>query len=210
MTRVVRTLQATLEALYDVQCPARVEHYLIDQPEMARDLDPLGHEVDEKLLIHEGRADVAMCLYIAPQVVRKLEDHNPLVALSDANLGAFCSALEGVSHLTYAACNAAIDKPVTLLEMELQAEVDKFVVATLLLRRQIKKPQHFALMRRMFGRLQLCDTLGRRDVERYAHANDAAARFCGRVMRPHRRASQRLADLRRFYRMPKLAKLAAC
>ena len=40
----------------------------------------------------------------------------------------FCLALEGVSHFLYLIWNASFDRSVTLLEMELQAEIDKFVM----------------------------------------------------------------------------------
>ncbi|MEO1574193.1 MAG: hypothetical protein AAFU65_04455 [Pseudomonadota bacterium] len=203
-------LQATLETLYDVRSPARVEEYLVDDPGTARALDPNGRENLEKLLIREAPDTVDLSLYLAPDTLDRLRHDNPFVALNESNLAAFCTVLEGVSHLTYAACNAAANKSITLLELELQAEVDKFAVASLLLRRQVRRPQHRALMYRFFGRARFSQALNRRELERYAHASDAAGRFCARVMRPGRSARHRLADLRRFYRMPKLDKLAAC
>ena len=50
--------------------------------------------------------------------------------LDGENLADFWSALEGVSHFTYYAWNAARDKSVSLFELELQAEVDKFVTTS--------------------------------------------------------------------------------
>ena len=56
-----------------------------------------------------------------------------LTRLDADNLEDFWTAFEGVSHFTYYAWNAQREKRVTLLEMELQAEVDKYVATTLLL-----------------------------------------------------------------------------
>ncbi len=47
------------------------------------------------------------------------------------------TALEGVSHFVYLAWNAGHDKPVSLLELEMQAEVDKYVGSYWLMRRQL-------------------------------------------------------------------------
>ena len=203
-------MQGTLETLYDVRSPARVDRYIVHDPRVARALDPIGRANVEKLLISESRDALDLSLYLHRDTLRHLAEHDPFAALSDRNLDAFCIVLEGVSHLTYTACNAQRDKAITLLELELQAEVDKFAVASLLLARQARQPQHRALMHRLFQRARFHEALSRVELERYVHASRSAQRFCARVMRPGRGARQRLADLRRFYRMPKLDKLAAC
>lgn len=202
--------QRTLETLYDVRAPVRVRPFLLHDAQRVRNVDPDGRPNVEKLLIRQRDGALDLGLFVAPEPLAELARNNPFERLTDRNLAAFCVVLEGVSHFTYTACNAALDKQVTLLELELQAEVDKFVVASLLLRRQVSRPQHRALMKRLFGRAQFCGGLSRAELERYAEASRAAGRFCERVLRPGRRARQRLADLRRFYRMPKLDKLAAC
>ncbi len=207
---VPAALQRTLETLYDVRSPARVANYTFTDALRARDLDRRGRPNVEKLLIRQDEEQLDLSLYLDASMLETLGQHNPFDALTERNLPAFCAVLEGVSHLTYAACNAAADKAFTLLELELQAEVDKFAVASLLLRRQVQAPQHGALLCRLFSRVGFQSSLARHEMERYARANEAAQRFCTRVMRPGRSARRRLADLRRFYRMPKLAKLAAC
>ena len=82
----------------------------------------------------DGEADVA--LYLERELLDRLDRHDPLTKLDGDNLADFWSALEGVSHFTYYAWNAARDKTVSLFELELQAEVDKFVTTGKLLREQ--------------------------------------------------------------------------
>ena len=53
----------------------------------------------------------------------------------------YWTALEGVSHFVYFAWNAGYDKPVSILELEMQAEIDKYIATFTLLRRQ--SPQRF-------------------------------------------------------------------
>ena len=66
-------------------------------------------------------------MYLERELLERLDQNDPLTRLDRDNLADFWSALEGVSHFTYYAWNAARDKSVSLFELELQAEVDKFV-----------------------------------------------------------------------------------
>ncbi len=64
---------------------------------------------------------------------------SPLVRLNESNVADYWTALEGVSHFHYFAWNAGHDKPVTLLELELQAEIDKYVASYLLLQAAVSR-----------------------------------------------------------------------
>ncbi len=74
---------------------------------------------------------LALALFVDAAVVANLERHDPGVALHDGNFADFCLAVEGVSHFVYVALRAAGDRPVSPLELELQAEVDKFACCRL-------------------------------------------------------------------------------
>ena len=69
-------------------------------------------------------------------VLARLARRDPFAALTQHNLADYLTVAEGVSHFVYVAWNAGFDKPVTLLELELQAEVDKYVLGAWLLREQ--------------------------------------------------------------------------
>ena len=114
----------------------RSSDFLITDEELARALDGGGRELDEKLLIAENDGEAEVSLYLGQSLLERLERSDPLTRLDSDNLEDFWTAFEGVSHFTYYAWNAQLEKPVTLLEMELQAEVDKYVATTLLLSRQ--------------------------------------------------------------------------
>ena len=91
---------------------------------------------DEQLLVAEGDAELSLGLFLAPEVLERLDAANPLEQLDGANLADYWTALEGVSHFVYLAWNAGHDRPVSLHELELQAEVDKYAASALLLRAQ--------------------------------------------------------------------------
>ena len=59
-------------------------------------------------------------------VLRRLEATDPFERVTDDNLQDCCTALEGVSHFHYFVWSADRRRHVSLLELELQAEVDKY------------------------------------------------------------------------------------
>ena len=129
-------LQDLLSEFYALDLEYEVDDFVTTDEKLARALDGGGRELDEKLLIAENDGEAEVSLYLEERLLERLERSDPLTRLDSDNLEDFLTAFEGVSHFTYYAWNAQLEKPVTLLEMELQAEVDKYVATTLLLLRQ--------------------------------------------------------------------------
>lgn len=129
-TGILRALQLQLERVHDVQTMLDVEAYCIGddvRTSIAGAIDGL----DEQLFVRDDGDSLEIALYIAPQVLTRLARDDPRMRLHLGNFEAFCIALEGVSHFVFLAFRAELGRPVTALELELQAEVDKFVVSWL-------------------------------------------------------------------------------
>lgn len=208
---IVRQLQQLLAGIYDVPLAYDVEQFLLTDraalPEAFR-----ASSTDEQLLVAEGDADLSLGLFLAPEVLERLDVANPLEQLDGANLADYWTALEGVSHFVYLAWNAGHDRPVSLHELELQAEVDKYAATALLLRAQ--HPQRFPveLHRALFERARVSDALAGARAGLYRRANQSAARFCrhlSRLLAPVGERAQAVAavELRRFYRLTNAMKL---
>ena len=133
---LLHKLEAMLHELYAIEVGYAVSDFLITDAELARSLDSDGRKVDEKLLIAEADGEADVALYLERELLERLTQRDPLTRLDADNLADFWAALEGVSHFTYYAWNAVRDKSVSLFELELQAEVDKFVTTGMLLREQ--------------------------------------------------------------------------
>ena len=200
-------LETMLHDLYALDVGYAVSDFLITDEAVARSLDTGGRNVDEKLLIAEGDGEADVALYLERELLDRLERHDPLTKLDGGNLADFWSALEGVSHFTYYAWNAARDKAVSLFELELQAEVDKFVTTGLLLREQTGR-EPGGLHGWLFDTPTLAAELAAHERERYRRANRYAARYCQRLTlgRDDEAASHR--ELRHFYRLSQASKLA--
>ena len=163
----------------------------------------------EQLLIsHEG-GELAIALYVDDSALENLENNDPNRGLGDHNFADFCLAVEGVSHFIYVALCAAANRQVTALELELQAEVDKFVSCLLLDEASSLRPTE--LRARLYEKFRLADDLDRDERSRYATANQQAHRYAGALERRYPgadRLSEMLTELRLFYRLPLEDKLA--
>lgn len=207
-------LQSLLAELYDAPVEHRVHDFLITDARRAAALQQCGQAppTDEQLLIAETDDGVALGLYVDASVLERLRQRCPLRALDDRNLQDYCTVLEGVSHFHYVSWSAGRERDVSLLELELQAEVDKYASALALLLAQREGRFPGELFRRLFEGWQLLPHLADDERVRYAEAHRCAARFCRRLeerflRRRHARPAALLAELRSFYRLGRHAKL---
>ena len=198
-------MQRGLETLYRVHTGVEVGDFMIG--EAARDELAPQRRPREQLLVVEDTGEMALALFIHPAVLANLQRHDPS-RLGDHNLGDFLLAIEGVSHFIYAIQCARADRPVTQLELELQAEVDKYV--TCLLQTETHAATSEALRQRLFGECAYEDDLDGDERERYRVANDNAHRYAAwleETFVARGRIPEMLGELRRFYRQGLAGKL---
>jgi len=200
-------LQLGLEALYRVETRLAIDAFLIDDDQ--RDRIGPARTPREQLLLREADGELAMALFVDAAALANLERHDPAARLDDRNFSDFCLAVEGVSHFIYLALAAARERPVSQLEIELQAEVDKFVCCCLLPRDARSHRSHpstapISLRARLYGEVSYADDLDAVERERYRTANQQASRYAEALERRFVEPQQTgalLAEVRRFYRM---------
>jgi hypothetical protein len=164
--------QEELEAIYGVRAP-RVIDFLVDR-EGARDAagEP---RAPEALLVRESEGELELGLFLDDDVVSAADSadpHDPRPLLTaPSSLPHLACAAEGVSHFVYLATRAAAGRPVSLLELEVQAEVDKFALLVLHLWRRGLRRLSPALRRRLFERVRYHAHLDDAELERYRLAN---------------------------------------
>ena len=207
---VLRELQSLLARVYDVPNEYDVYDYLITDRHR---LPSMPHEqVDEQVLLSETDEGMRVGVYIDDAVIKRLRDNNPLASLTDSNLADYCTALEGVSHFHYLTWRASREVPVSLLELELQAEVDKYVAAVWLLTAQRDGELPATLHERLFHHVRYARELDDESPRRYRTANRHAARFCRRLeerflRRRQARPEAWLGEMRMLYRCGHAEKL---
>jgi hypothetical protein len=206
-------LQHHLERIYelDVSRDCGVDRFLITEAGLAGALegDARARTAAEKLLVWEQGGELHLSLYLDPAVIEVLSSNDPFHSLNDDNLEAFWSALEGVSHFLYLVWNARHGRGISLFELELQAEVDKFVGAAFLLARQRRLRIPRELHEQVFARPRFDPRLIDGEWRRYRHANQFASLYCGRLRRRYlsNHSTGLLRELRRFYRLTHRHKL---
>jgi hypothetical protein len=170
--RTLAFLQRELEAIYAVEAP-RVQEFLMGgDAARAAGRSP---RAPEELLVLEEDDGVSLGLYLGDEVVAaaaRTDPHDPRPRLTArAGLGEVACAAEGVSHFVYLATRAAEGRSVSLLELEVQAEVDKFALLLLHLWRRGLRRMSGALRGRLFERVRYHAWLRAEELHRYREAN---------------------------------------
>jgi hypothetical protein len=211
---VLRGLQTLLGRLYDVSLDYDVYDFLVTDRRALSGFEPANdaRAPDEELLLAESSDGAGMALYLDDGLLRRLERADPLGALTEENLQDYCTALEGVSHFQYSAWRLAGDAPVSLLELETQAEVDKFAATVFLVAGQSGGRYPTQVHARLFDRVSFDAGLDPAQYERYRTAHRSAACYCRALERRFVRRGQvrieaLLRELRLFYRLGSAAKL---
>lgn len=153
-----------------------------------------GPDVTEFVRTVEGPSREAL-------LVRHADDGLELALVLPSGDGnakdAYVQMIEGVSHFVYVAERARIDLPATELELELQAEVDKFVLLAFddeeLVLERVRD-----VHRSLYEDVEFLHGADSETGQRYRLANELAARVAVRVARPG--SSHPQSFLRRFYR----------
>jgi hypothetical protein len=219
---ILRRLQDLIGGIYDVSIGHDVYDFLVTDQKRLPAAARGGAPTDEQLIVaqpEEGvNGELAMSLYLDPELLERLKRADPMERLHDGNVADYWTALEGVSHFLYLAWNAGHDKPVSLLELEMQAEVDKYVASYWLMRRQFPDRFPAELWQLLFERTRIDPRLAAGKVDLYREATRYAQKFCRRLERLLRAATLRgtdgrspadvLAELRRFYRLTNARKVA--
>ncbi|HEY1534505.1 MAG TPA: hypothetical protein VGF76_10815 [Polyangiaceae bacterium] len=181
--RELRRIQRELERFYGLERAPNVTRFVREGDQGSR----------EVVLLRESADELEIALVLPPESRRVSEGG----ALNDVWL----QVAEGVSHFIYLAERARVHLPVTQLELELQAEVDKFVLLLGLSTDSARR-----LLDRMFDSPHFLDPEGSEAGERYRLAHHLAARFVSRVFVANDRARAR-ERLRSFYRAGQAEKI---
>lgn len=206
--RPLARMQRGLEALYRLETGVEIGDFVVGE-EIRDFLVPRRRPREQLFALSEDSEETQLALFVDPAAIANLEARDPSHRLDDTNLGDFLLALEGVSHFVYTVCCARTGRPVSQLELELQAEVDKYVAC--LLTRAPEPAISASLRRRLFGDVEYEPDLDSDEHARYRAANDNAHRYAAWLettfVEP-RRIPEMLAELRRFYRQGLASKLA--
>jgi hypothetical protein len=208
---MISRLQRHLTDIYQAGTGYDVRDYLITDPRLAKCLgeDAMLSDSRETLLMAEDEEGLALSLFLDAKLLERLESADPMARLRAEFLDDLWQVVEGVSHFNCVVWKASQDRNVSLLELELQAEIDKFVSTMLLAVSQGRCDMLERLHGWLFDEVSFHNELDPEQLDRYRAANEYAARFCHALRRRLVEDVEHvLAELRRFYRLPMTDKIS--
>jgi hypothetical protein len=185
-------IQRGLEALYRLDRGADVDAFVTHADDGER----------EALFVRESEDGLELLLRVP-----RLGDR--IVDVEGAGLDPLCQIIEGVSHFVYLADRAAQGREATQLELELQAEVDKYVILASALEGFDGRASR-RLRERLYEGVAYVHGADTELGERYRMANECARRFIARLERDYvmrARYSELQGELRRFFHMGQREKI---
>lgn len=210
---MIERLQSLLERLYRVDTGLDVRDFRIGGRELGelRAKGAATSTAPEQLLVMEDAEGSAhLALFIADDVMERSASEGSLTRLGPENLADFCLLTEGVSHFVYLSWKATRGEPVTQLELELQAEVDKYLACFIAAWEQDRGRFPDKLRAALFERVTFRPDLGAAEADRYRTASRLALDYCEHLERSYLRSGgldEAMPELRRFYRMTQPHKL---
>jgi hypothetical protein len=188
-------IQRGLELLYRLDPGAEVDAFVTPAEDSER----------EALFLRESEDGLELSLRL-PRLAERAVD-----IASGAGLDPLCQIIEGVSHFVYLAHRASRDREASQLELEVQAEVDKYVVLASSIR-EFDAHASRTLRSRLYEDVAYVHDEGTELGERYRVANGCARRFTKRLEREYvasGRFSALQSELRRFFHLGQGDKLRA-
>ncbi len=179
---ILHLLQKELESIYRIGRQPSIERFLISA------------QGPPRIVVAEREREILVGVELGPE------------AREPENLADFLSAAEETSHFLYISWKAANEKPVSLLDVEVQGEIDKFLLASL----------HFPAppepLDRLLERVRFDPRPAATIRRRYLEAHRLGRKFLqslGRIFGPRGPLPEVLAVLREFYRRTSPVRLAA-
>ena len=205
----VAEIQGHLQRIYGLEAARApdIRPFLVDDAALEA-LRPEGADrpADEWVLVRQSDDGLDLAVWIDAAHLDALGRASGPRDVVRTALRSFCAAVEGVSHFLLLVERAQRSQPVTLLELEVQAEVDKYVSA------RLRCPEHRPQLRRaLFEDVVMQDGLSTEERSRYREAGRLARAWCDHLGRmPH--VGALLHAQRRFWREPggrRMARLRA-
>lgn len=209
--KLITNIQSHLEKIYDLKIGEEAADYLISLDEAAELLQVHKNTSfpKELFLVNPQPQDdtLEVALFFDEALTTNLANNSPFESLNSRNLSDFCALIEGVSHFVYYLHKMELKHNVSQLELELQAEIDKFVLLHFFLQGVHEK--QYKILDLLFEDYNLHGHLNPEQVWRYDKATELARQFCYRLSQMFMTGNQQtvMRELRTFYNLPHTEKI---
>ena len=155
----------------------------------------------------EQEAEVLVCLQeevLARLANKKFPEDFSLELLPDLSV-----VIEELSHFNTFCQKAVLDRGISSLELEVQAEVDKFGIALDWLEKRNEAHLRDQVFDTLLGECVLGDWVEPQHESRYRDAHEIARNFCRRVLEKNLQGADLHQELQKFFNLSKDHKLSS-
>jgi hypothetical protein len=205
MKTALRTIDKALKDIYQIDARFPAEDFVAHYASL---------KVPGALLIKEtGDNDREVGIHLCESIQKELSLYSPLLSPQDWTYGllnAFSVAAEEISHFNYFTFHACQGRSVAQIELEVQGEVDKFLLLHFSHPNQKSERSFNQLFEQVFTQFRLIESLTETQKTRYQEANLMAKKFILEIkaaLLDPRQKTDALHLLRQFYRLPMQEKL---
>ncbi len=163
----IARLQQDIEELYGLDQGLAIDQFLVSSKELMK-ITPEFTPIAPKVLLKEENGVILFAVHVGDEVLERFEAGR----IGESALSDFVSVAEEVSHFRYLTWSVANERSVSLLDVEMQGEIDKFLLASHYF------PNEDDLRERMFERIRFSEHLDGEDLDRYIEANRLGEKFC--------------------------------
>ncbi len=218
MRQIIQKFDRALKALYNLPAPHRAENFLIvpSSPKL-KNIEKVKQNSDQGAVIVKylkGASTVDLGIFFGDKIRAGLHQAESLEPAhwQQHQLHALSVAAEEISHFHYLIDRCQLDRQVTQLELELQGEIDKFLLLFFLIQQLTEEDTKLfeVLFEKVFFDFSWSPHLTLDQKARYEEANTHARQFIknfGETIWTKRTLEEALSHLRHFYRLSQSEKL---
>lgn len=205
-------MQRELQGIYRLTVPLDVRDFVTTNACWLRHVTgATSNDIHESVLVRSCGEELDLSVYLDAALLERLREADIRCAGDGVELNDYCMALEGVSHFVYIAARALEARQTTAFELELQAEVDKYLVLTRLHDAHAGTPRPH-VHRVLFETARLRADLDPVLLQRYGDASRYAGRYCRYLCGTYGAAGENRRgldeELYYFYRLPQPEKVS--
>ncbi len=201
--QLIKQIQRQIQAIYGIRVDEDAGDYLINRDELIA-LLPVNQQTvipKELFLVNPQPQNdtLEIALFFDESLTANLATHDPLQKLSRDNISDFCTLIEGVSHFVYYLHKASLEHDISQLELELQAEIDKFILLSFCVNGDQKN--HEEILDMLFEDYRLHHNLTPQQQERYQTFTQLARKYCFELLQNFKTSARHefLQEIRSFY-----------
>ncbi len=183
---MIHLLQKKLEEIYRLEKCPEADKYVLSPKEFKR--FSKSSDNPQVIYVDEGN-DATMGIYLGKRIFKKIRNKVKIFSLQD-----FCVMAEEISHFIYLIWSKSNEKKITLLDLEIQAEVDKFLLASNFFQSQE------TVFKKMFETFMFRKNLLKDEENRYIEASRLGKKLAINLRSKKIPFSEKMNWLRFFYR----------